>query len=119
MDFFRTRRVYRLIPVAFLATCFFWVLMHFGVPAHNLYSFGSDSGFPFFDGPPRDPRPYGGHPPPSSFRPPPLPGPQPKTKWSTRTHAVREAFQHAYGGYLEYAGSGDELKPVSNETVNK
>lgn len=118
MDFVRTRRVYRLLPVAVLATCLLWAFMHFGVPDHNLYPFGSDSDFPFHDGPPHYPHPYG-HPPPSPFRPPPPPSPHPKTKWSARAHAVREAFQHAYGGYLEYAGSSDELKPVSNESVNK
>ena len=33
--------------------------------------------------------------------------------------AVKAAFAHAYAGYLAHAGAGDELKPVSNESVNK
>ncbi|KAI1788147.1 seven-hairpin glycosidase [Ganoderma leucocontextum] len=118
MDLIRTRRVYRLIPVAILATCLLWAFMHFGGPDHNLHPFDSDSEFPFFGGHPHYPHPYSGHQPPSPFRPPPPPGPQPNKKWSARAHAVREAFRHAYSGYLEYAGSSDELKPVSNESVN-
>ncbi|KAF9244675.1 glycoside hydrolase [Melanogaster broomeanus] len=37
---------------------------------------------------------------------------------SPRAEAVREAFRHAYNGYTKYAGTYDELKPISGEKVN-
>ncbi|KIJ59220.1 glycoside hydrolase family 47 protein [Hydnomerulius pinastri MD-312] len=37
---------------------------------------------------------------------------------SPRAEAVREAFLHAYNGYTKYAGTYDELRPISGEKVN-
>ncbi|KAF9218503.1 seven-hairpin glycosidase [Gyrodon lividus] len=37
---------------------------------------------------------------------------------SPRAEAVRAAFLHAYNGYTKYAGSYDELQPISGEKVN-
>ncbi|TFY60511.1 hypothetical protein EVJ58_g5099 [Rhodofomes roseus] len=39
-------------------------------------------------------------------------------KWGARADAVRHAFLHAYTGYQEHAGQGDELKPVSEGSVD-
>lgn len=33
---------------------------------------------------------------------------------SYRAHAIKEAFQHAWDGYMKYAFPHDELHPVSN-----
>ncbi|TBU30171.1 seven-hairpin glycosidase [Dichomitus squalens] len=116
MDYLRTRRAYRLIPFGLLASCLLWAFVHFGVADHDIYPSGPDFGHPFLRGPPHPPHAHGGPPHPPPFRPPPAP--QEHTKWSKRADAVRDAFRHAYKGYLEYAGSSDELKPVSNEAVN-
>ena len=36
-----------------------------------------------------------------------------------RAGKVREAFQHAYRGYQQYAAAHDELLPVTNGAANK
>ncbi|KAH8103865.1 glycoside hydrolase [Cristinia sonorae] len=38
--------------------------------------------------------------------------------WNSRADEVRAAFLHAYRGYQRYASGRDELRPVSNESVN-
>ncbi|KAH9849925.1 seven-hairpin glycosidase [Lenzites betulinus] len=38
--------------------------------------------------------------------------------WDTRAEQVKQAFRHAYGGYLKHANGFDELKPLSNRGVN-
>ncbi|KAF8909304.1 glycoside hydrolase family 47 protein [Gymnopilus junonius] len=40
------------------------------------------------------------------------------TTWDGRAAKVREAFVHAYRGYMRYAAPSDELKPLSNGNVN-
>jgi hypothetical protein len=52
-------------------------------------------------------------PPPPPFRPPPRPSP------FNRSLAVRDAFVHAYSGYLNYASPSDELLPVTGGKVDK
>jgi hypothetical protein len=39
--------------------------------------------------------------------------------WNARAEAVKEAFLHAYHGYEKYAMPADELKPLTNSSVNK
>ncbi len=111
MDIIRKKRVFRLIPVGVVATCLLWGLIHLTV-----YPSGPDH--PWFYPPPMGSHDgLGRHPPPQPYKPPPRP-PHP-TKWSQRADAVRDAFLHAYRGYMKYAGSNDELLPVSNGAVNK
>ncbi|CDO68411.1 Glycoside Hydrolase Family 47 protein [Trametes cinnabarina] len=38
--------------------------------------------------------------------------------WDTRAAQVKQAFRHAYQGYLEHANGFDELRPLSNVGVN-
>ncbi|TFY73008.1 hypothetical protein EWM64_g11004, partial [Hericium alpestre] len=38
--------------------------------------------------------------------------------WPARAEAVRNAFMHAYSGYLEHAADHDELLPLSNGSVD-
>ncbi|KAI0793718.1 seven-hairpin glycosidase [Fomes fomentarius] len=112
MDIVRKKRVYRLIPVGVIATCLLWGLIHLTV-----YPSGPDLDHPwFYPPPPGSHDGLGRHPPPHPYKPPPRP-PHP-TKWSQRADAVRDAFLHAYRGYVKYAGSNDELLPVSNGAVN-
>lgn len=35
-----------------------------------------------------------------------------------KANAVKEAFQHAWDGYMEYAFPHDELRPVSNGSAD-
>ena len=39
--------------------------------------------------------------------------------WAERAILVKEAFQHAYHGYEQYAFPHDELLPVSNGSIDK
>ncbi len=39
--------------------------------------------------------------------------------WDTRAAQVKQAYIHAYQGYLKYAEGFDELRPLSNTGVNK
>ncbi|KAF9809117.1 hypothetical protein IEO21_07552 [Rhodonia placenta] len=39
-------------------------------------------------------------------------------KWNARTDAVRQAYLHAYAGYKKFAGTSDELLPLSDGSVN-
>lgn len=57
------------------------------------------------------------HRPPAKMRP--YPPPHERTIWHGRAEQVKEAFLHAYRGYLKYAGSHDELLPVSQSAVDK
>lgn len=87
----------RLLPYT-AAAVFLWGILYFTWPSFERY-------------PP---------PPHAPFRqrgrfPPHGPG----RKVSARADAVRHAFLHAYTGYQKYAGNNDELRPVSNEAVNK
>ncbi|RPD52651.1 seven-hairpin glycosidase [Lentinus tigrinus ALCF2SS1-7] len=108
MDALRKKRVYRLIPLGVVATCLLWGLMQLATPS------GPEPDRPWLYPPPPHDHPFR-HPPP----PPPYgPGPKEHTKWSSRADAVRDAFRHAYGGYVKYAGSNDELLPVSNRAVD-
>ncbi|KAI0741365.1 glycoside hydrolase [Daedaleopsis nitida] len=113
MDVLKSKRMCRLVPVGIVATCVLWALMHFTVyPGADL----SDTHWLYA---PPDLHPHGGqgmNPPSPPFRPPPPHGEH--TKWSARADAVRDAFLHAYAGYTKYAGSNDELLPVSNGAVN-
>jgi len=70
---------------------------------------GSGAGLPFRR-PPRPPH-RGPHFPPSS--------PGERKLWKERREVVKEAFQHAYGGYERFAFGRDELKPLTNGTVDK
>ena len=113
MDIVRKKRVYRLIPIGVVATCLLWGLVHL-----TAYPSGADFEHPWFY--PPDPYTHEGpgrHPPPPPFQPPP--SPKEPTLWSARADAVRNAFLHAYRGYIKYAGSNDELLPVTNGAVNK
>jgi len=38
--------------------------------------------------------------------------------WTQRAHAVKDAFLHAYRGYEKHAFPHDELKPVSNGSID-
>ncbi|RDX54010.1 seven-hairpin glycosidase [Lentinus brumalis] len=105
MDAFRKKRLYRLIPLGVVATCLLWGLTQLTSHSNSILD------HPWLYTPPHD------HP----FRhspPPPPHGPKQQTKWAVRADAVRNAFRHAYGGYVKYAGSNDELLPVSNSAVN-
>lgn len=43
-----------------------------------------------------------------------------KLLWASRASSVKEAFIHAYSGYLKYAPfPADELRPLSNSSVQK
>ncbi|KAI0675913.1 seven-hairpin glycosidase [Trametes maxima] len=116
MDLFRTKRVYRLIPLGAAATFLLWALAHFGVADHSLYRFRADEPDHFYRGPP--PPPFAGayppHPPPGG----PPPRLRPASKWNKRADAVRDAFRHAYKGYQEHADAHDELLPVSKSFVD-
>jgi hypothetical protein len=39
--------------------------------------------------------------------------------WAQRADAVRGAFLHAYRGYLTHAAPHDELRPITNSSVDK
>lgn len=46
--------------------------------------------------------------------------PTPDPVWARRASSVKEAFQHAYGGYEKYTTfPDDELKPVSDSGQRK
>lgn len=45
--------------------------------------------------------------------------PPPNLLWQRRAESVKEAFMHAYRGYMQYAEGWDELLPVSNGKTNK
>ncbi|KAI0773224.1 glycoside hydrolase [Trametes elegans] len=120
MDFVRKKRAYRFLPIGAAATFFLWAVAHFGVNDHSLYlDHPTHSDDPFYR-----PGPFPPHPPFGGIFPPPPPpgGPpthtRPASKWSERADSVKDAFSHAYRGYTEYAGSQDELLPVSNGSVN-
>ncbi|KAI0369832.1 seven-hairpin glycosidase [Pilatotrama ljubarskyi] len=38
--------------------------------------------------------------------------------WDSRAAQVKQAFRHAYQGYLQYANGYDELRPLTNKGVN-
>jgi hypothetical protein len=74
--------------------------------------------------------------PPLDFSPPPLPHPEWPSRhrinvqrplahpphdgpWAERADAVRDAFLHAYEGYLAYAAPHDELLPLSMRPIDK
>ncbi|KAH9852168.1 seven-hairpin glycosidase [Lenzites betulinus] len=110
MDFLKTKRVYRFIPIGAAATLLLWFFAHFGVADRSLYLPQPDYADHLYPPPP--------HPPPG---PPPggRPGQvRPTTIWSQRADAVRDAFLHAYRGYQEFAGEHDELRPVSDGFVD-
>ncbi len=119
MDIFRTKRAYRFIPLGAAATLLLWAFARFGVTDHSTYRPGPDQIEDFYPPPPPPhhfPPPFGGaHPPPGG----PPPHVRPTTVWSERADAVKNAFLHAYRGYQEYAGSHDELLPVSDAYVDK
>jgi hypothetical protein len=77
---------------------------------------GSRPGAPFHLGPPPPRPPHRG--PSLNDHIPPTP-PQEKLIWEQRKEIIREAFQHAYGAYEQFAFGYDELKPLSNGTKNK
>ncbi|KAI0657795.1 seven-hairpin glycosidase [Cubamyces menziesii] len=120
MDLLKAKRVYRFIPIGAAATLLLWAFAHFGVNDHSLYRGPHhDDRDPFFH-PPHPPPPLGDwHSPPPPFAGDPHSHHErPITKWSKRADAVKDAFTHAYHGYQEYAGSHDELLPVSNGFVD-
>lgn len=58
--------------------------------------------------------------PPASFPHPPEGRPKgPSTEWSLRADQVRNAYLHAWTGYLKLAAPSDELLPVSNGKADK
>ncbi|KAI9062582.1 glycoside hydrolase family 47 protein [Trametes sanguinea] len=116
MDILRSRRAYRYIPIGAAITFLLWAFAHFGVQDHSPYL--PDNVDRFFPAHPPPPPPFAGGPPPHpAFKPPP-PHERPPSKWDQRAEAVRQAFLHAYGGYKQFAGSHDELLPVSNRFVD-
>ncbi|KAJ3516944.1 hypothetical protein NLJ89_g817 [Agrocybe chaxingu] len=40
------------------------------------------------------------------------------SKWQARADMVKAAFLHAYHGYEKYAAQSDELRPVTNRSIN-
>lgn len=77
-----------------------------------------------FDGPPPEGEGHGRRPPGGWFgRPstkqPPEPHKGPETVWSTRAEQVKEAYRHAWKGYMKLASPADELLPVTGGGVNK
>ncbi|KAJ3560592.1 hypothetical protein NP233_g10736 [Leucocoprinus birnbaumii] len=87
--------------------------------------------YPFGPSPPRYHQPHlfesGNRPqqylPSRPFRPyPPPPRPAPhvdaSNPWEARAQRVREAFKHAWGGYIERAAGWDELTPIDGGKVN-
>ena len=69
--------------------------------------------------------PVGLHPPDrfSAWGSPPRPWQHPITPsspvWDARAAQVKQAYLHAYEGYLKYAEGYDELRPLSNTGINK
>lgn len=63
------------------------------------------------------------HVPPPRLRPgppsPPASGTSNETVWSIRANDVRNAYLHAWTGYLKLAAPADELLPVSNAKTDK
>jgi hypothetical protein len=55
-------------------------------------------------------------PPPPNF--PKYPPPGPASVWTERAGRVRQAYIHAYSGYLKQAAPYDELLPVSGGKLN-
>ncbi|CDO68395.1 Glycoside Hydrolase Family 47 protein [Trametes cinnabarina] len=126
MDLLRSKRAYRFIPIGAAITFLLWAFAHFGSQEHPLnHPQNVDRFFPVHSYPPPPkhgdvppPHPASGPPPPHQWPPHPPPLEQPSSKWSERAEAVRGAFLHAYRGYTQYAGSHDELRPVSNTFVD-
>ncbi|OCH87824.1 seven-hairpin glycosidase [Obba rivulosa] len=99
------KRTLRLLPFALGAGFLFWSLVYFA--------------WPHLDPSRLLPPPH--RPPLPHFAPVPphfQPGPPPDPKWTPRADAVREAFLHAYRGYLEHAYPDDELLPLTDGSVN-
>lgn len=46
-------------------------------------------------------------------------GPVTPEVWTDRSFQVRDAFLHAYHGYERFAFPNDELRPLSNTSINK
>jgi hypothetical protein len=44
---------------------------------------------------------------------------KPLNLWDSRANAVKDAFVHAYEGYMRHAEGYDELLPVKGGRVNK
>ena len=69
--------------------------------------------------------PVGLHPPDrfSAWGSPPRPWQHPITPsspvWDARAAQVKQAYLHAYEGYLKYAEGYDELRPLSTTGINK
>ena len=107
------KRMMRLVPVGLGATFLLFTLARWATNPHDLFPDEP----PFFPHgpPPHPPHPFGADRP----LPPPYPHTAPSTKWSIRAEAVRDAFKHAYGGYVKYAGEHDELLPVTGAAVDK
>ena len=91
----------KFIPLVLGSVLFIWVLLPFPGP---LPGRRPHPGFRSHGRPPRT-RPY--------------PPPHPHTIWQQRAEQVKDAFLHAYDGYLKYAALHDELLPVSNAAVDK
>ena len=51
--------------------------------------------------------------------PPPPPSLTPPEEWNRRANAVKDAFVHAYRGYVLHASPHDELKPLSNQSADR
>lgn len=101
---------YRKLPT--LKKIILWIGLSF---VAILLVHSSRRGRPFRLGPPPRP-PHRG---PSLHEHTPPTSPQEKLIWERRKGVIREAFQHAYGGYERFAFGYDELKPLSNGTTNK
>ena len=58
---------------------------------------------------------------PLAVPPPPWqqPGASNSPIWDARANRVKQAFLHAYNGYLRHAAGHDEIRPLSNTAVDK
>lgn len=85
---------------------------HFGLPTH--VSLGHP-GHGFIPGSNISRPMHGPYPPPPNAHG----GTASESLWTQRAGQVRDAYLHAYHGYQTYAGEYDELRPLSNDAVNK
>ncbi|KAI0796069.1 glycoside hydrolase [Abortiporus biennis] len=97
-------------------------LLFLTIRQHDL-SFQRPFGYPHDDFPDHPPPPPFDRPYPPPFHRPPPPGHKPPhsspaTFWGTRANDVREAFLHAYRGYINHAFPHDELLSLSNGHVD-
>lgn len=96
----------RLITVTLAFGCLFWVAFYFSSP-RPLDHFPGEPEFGRYRYPPPR-RPHGILPPTKA-----------SVLWNSRAEEVKDAFLHAYRGYMEFAAGHDELLPMSDGYVDK